>query len=260
MRETFSQENQPPAQRLLLEGRKLLQEFAPYAIPIEPAILIFRPISKDSSCATYYGPLRGNHYHFLNHQANGSEDTIANKITDRMTVAHELAHQKHAEMMGSLLWWTRDVDSDISDEELVSQPIEHIFKKLWKLLEPHIPAITDALTEGFAWLTEILIYKQYCRDFEYSVSRRQKQAEVSAFKEVGRIYYETFYTTKKTDFDYQQKGFQFIKNLYGTFGLKGVLDFLKVVDYEKCNQMTSQMATFDEMLADYRKIPLINDP
>lgn len=260
MRETFSQENQPLAQRLLLESRALLQKFAPYALPKEPTILIFRSGRREPLYSTYCGPLRGIHYHFLNHKTSGLEEIIANKIKDRISFAHELVHQSHAEMMGPLLWWNEDLDAYISDEELASKPIEDIFRKLWEVEGPAIPSITDALTEGFAWLTEILVYEQYRKGFKYSVSRRQKRAEVSALKEIGKVYHERFYITKKADYDFHQKGFKFIRNLYETFGLKGVLDFLKVVDYEECNEITSQMASFDEMLADYRKIPLIDHP
>lgn len=259
MRETLSQENQAFTQVLLLESRRLLQKFAPYALPNEPTIILAIPLRHGDN-AIYNGPLRGNHYLFLNHHSNGLKDKTATKIKDRLTITHELAHQKHAEMMGPLLWWTRDVDSDISDDELMSQPIEKIFRKLWKLLEPDIAAITDALTEGFAYLTEILVYKQYYRSFKYSVSRREQQLEASALKEVGNGYHEIFYNTKKAEYDYYQKGFHLIKNLYGTFGLKGVLDFLKNVDYEKCNDITIQTSAFDEMMSDYRKIPLLASP
>lgn len=165
-------------------------------------------------------------------------------------MCHELIHQWHAELMGPVLWWTIDPDVNISDEEFETQPIELLIKKLWGILGSDIPALTDALTEGLATLVELKIFEQLFKDYahgDYQLGR-----ELRALKK-GPLYDPNWIDNSP----HHALGFRAISKIYDNSGLTGVLDFIKRVDYEKCNKIVDGTKRYFRMLAKPERIPLL---
>lgn len=248
MKEVLSPtDNTPLAEKKLNDGLTLLRKYIPTLVPTQPTRLEFT-LKKDKDFdAVYYGPIRNIHYIYLVH---GEQDE--NNVKQEIAVCHELVHQWHAELMGPTVWWTFDPDAHISDKELESLPSEVLCKKLASILGADFPMLTDALAEGFASFIEIKIFEQYFREAAHGDHRRGKELRI--------LKKQPNYFAPEYEFSipYYQKGLESIMKVYNMSGLEGVINFIRNVDYEKCNRIGDGTKKYFKMLTHPERIPRLD--
>lgn len=254
MREILSLvERGDTSEAILQRGRNLLERYVPAFVPKQPTVLIVQPsIDKTGgNMAIYYGMLRNSHYMFL-----GQDDPMMSSALESLIICHELVHQWHAEHMGPTLWWMveSDPDSYISDEEFETQPIYDLLEKL-RLANGFGDTIflSDALTEGLAMFIEFYVFEQYLKKSAHGDYRVLRELKALKRSPVFDLNYE------EPD-PHSNMGFKVVWEIYLNSGLNGVMDFIKSVDYERCNAVMDGTKKYFKMLAHPERIPLLTHP
>lgn len=166
-------ERLPSEQRVLVMAKSLIASYLPALITAEPTFLIVRTNLRRRSDinGNYYKKFNGVHYMAIG-TPNADEDRNDLKgeptVEEVTTLAHELMHQKHAEMVGNQQFDDPNLYVHIPDEVFGLDPrtlsqVLSTFPQDWVNIFPK-GTLKYAVVEGVALHAELLLMERISED------------------------------------------------------------------------------------------------
>lgn len=245
------------AYNALVDARVLFKLYAPVALPLEDTEIItgrsysFRSVGNSEGYAGYNGSVGRIHYIEISPEFEGNYTELT------FSLVHELSHQKHAEIMGATYWHdippitAEGIDSMLSTRK----PLDILLYV--NSLGATKPKFTDVLSEGFAFITERIVFERMLREVVETGEQSKRLDELTQY------YYfmdSSLLDSPGEDLDdgHHREGFSLAHRLMRWLGgFENFVAFLHQVDYEKTNNLVRGEEDFSRVLRYPSRIPLL---
>lgn len=236
------------------------------AVPIEPTRLVVGDGSYKKSA--YLGKFNDEHFVKISAPLERLADEDV-QIETKYILAHELLHQRSAEIIGCKNMMGVDPDEQATALSLQFQTKKEAVDYLQGLIYSASP-LSFILMEGIAVTGELVLLNKWIEQARLSKNLQQLETLTNLrANRLGLLRSEAKYTRDSWDstdhykncYDPYSLGvLKFVKPLYDRFGLENMMKLFKSIDYQKCLQI-EDVDEIKHILEDPRRIPgLENSP
>src|SRR5581483_763932 len=243
------------------EAAALLREFLPQALPEEPTVIL----TKNLFDPAYLGKVRGKHYIvFPSGTQLMAENLLNNADPEKKEgqtihwfsifgMAHELIHQKHAEMVkefGEVARPDLNLDPNESDPQSFTELLIKARNEKDKEVKNYAGSnnLFYTVVEGVANLGELYVMNRV-------LERVEKSGDTDTIERLHGLKKDRLKLLEKnkTDAD-SYDGIFIMRKLYRQFGLERVPDLIKSVDLAACSKIARNSPEFTEIVKDPSKL------
>lgn len=253
-------------------GMELIKRHLPEFVPTEPSVVIGDPsfIMAKRENGEYFGKVEGVHVLIIRTPPNPFLKIENYKITDNagslvpVIGAHELIHQKHAEVTNGQLGFNPRLGSPLTVEYMRTHTIGEINslqkEEAVKMGLPVKKAFGEefgldvALAEGIATAAELFI------DFAEArrLMRLGMRDEAKMFIDAGKTRRGYLREARNIadGLHYAVGTEEIVESLFNTMKISELGNFLAKVDMSKAGNIRYGTPAFDEILKDPKKLPI----